>query len=70
MNGLSAWKKCSTWNKDNGQFIRAPLVWLNNENWKDMPDSGAVTQDSDLSAEAARAAEASIVENLRRKGLM
>ena len=70
MNGLSAWKKCSTWNKDNGQFIRAPLVWLNNENWKDMPDSGAVPQDSGLSAEAARAAEASIVENLRRKGLM
>ena len=35
MNGLEKWKKCSTWNKDDGQFIRAPLVWLNNENWKD-----------------------------------
>lgn len=38
MRGLSAWKKCSTWNKDGGEFIRAPLVWLNNENWKEPPD--------------------------------
>lgn len=70
MEGLRRWKGCSTWNKDNGQFIRAPLVWLNNENWKDVPDSGAAPQDSNPSADAARAAEASIVENLRRKGLM
>jgi len=40
MNGLEKWKKCSTWNKDNGQFIRAPLVWLNNENWNDSPTGG------------------------------
>ena len=35
ISGLERWKKCSTWNKDDGQFIRAPLVWLINENWKD-----------------------------------
>lgn len=70
MNGLAAWKKCSTWNKDGGQFIRAPLVWLNNENWKDIPDPGVGQQDSSQTAEIAKAAEASIVENLRRKGLM
>ena len=40
MNGLEKWKKCSTWNKDGGQFIRAPLVWLNNENWNDEPSQG------------------------------
>lgn len=70
MNGLAAWKKCSTWNKDGGQFIRAPLVWLNNENWKDIPDAGAGQSDSSQTAEIAKAAEASIVENLKRKGLM
>ena len=41
MNGLDVWKKCSTWNKDGGQFIRAPLVWLNNENWNDKPTGGS-----------------------------
>lgn len=41
MNGLDKWKKCSTWNKDGGQFIRAPLVWLNNENWNDTPTGGS-----------------------------
>lgn len=40
MSGLERWKKCSTWNKDNGQFIRAPLVWLNNSNWEDEPTIG------------------------------
>lgn len=40
MAGLERWKKCSTWNKDNGQFIRAPLVWLNNGNWEDEPTTG------------------------------
>lgn len=70
MNGLAAWKKCSTWNKDGGQFIRAPLVWLNNENWKDIPNPGVGQQDSSQTAEIAKAAEASIVENLKRKGLM
>lgn len=44
MNGLEQWKKCSTWNKDEGQFIRAPLVWLNNENWKDCPMPTANTE--------------------------
>lgn len=50
MRGLSAWKKCSTWNKDSGEFIRAPLVWLNNENWKEPPDDSCggtiVTEES------------------------
>lgn len=38
MDGLAVWKRCSTWTKDGGAFIRAPSVWLNNENWKDKPE--------------------------------
>ena len=38
MDGLSVWKRCSTWTKDGGAYIRAPSVWLNNENWKDKPE--------------------------------
>lgn len=34
MNGLNKWKKTDTWIKDGGQFICAPLVWLNNERWE------------------------------------
>lgn len=40
MNGLSKWKECELWTRDNGQFIRAPLVWLNGENWNDEPKKG------------------------------
>ena len=40
MKGLSEWMQCDTWTKDNGQFIRAPLVWLNNESWNDHPKKG------------------------------
>ena len=39
MDGLARWKKCDTWTRDNGQYIRAPMVWLNNENWNDAPES-------------------------------
>lgn len=35
--GLERWKECDQWCKDNGQFIRAPLVWINNRNWTDEP---------------------------------
>lgn len=34
MEGLNKWKKTDTWIKDGGQFICAPLVWLNNERWE------------------------------------
>jgi hypothetical protein len=37
MEGLERWKKCSTWAKDGGRFIRAPLVWLNGFCWEDTP---------------------------------
>lgn len=40
MEGLAEWMQCDTWTRDNGQFIRAPLVWLNNESWNDHPKKG------------------------------
>ena len=33
MNGLKKWIASKDWNKDGGQFICAPLVWLNQERW-------------------------------------
>lgn len=42
MEGLDVWKVCDTWTKDGGQFIRAPLVWLNGECWNDKPKKGVV----------------------------
>ena len=66
MDGLSKWKKCSTWNKDGGAFIRAPIVWLNNENWKDIPDGCR-----DVSMESSELSErsSSIMDKLRKDGL-
>ena len=37
MAGLEAWKKSDMWTKDEGQFICAPAVWLNNSRWEDAP---------------------------------
>lgn len=34
MSGLARWKQSADWQKNNGQFICAPLVWLNNERWE------------------------------------
>lgn len=33
MSGLKKWIASKDWNKDGGQFICAPLVWLNQERW-------------------------------------
>ena len=66
MSGLEAWKKCSTWNNDGGAFIRAPIVWLNNENWKDVPD-GCQDQ-SPANAELSKRSN-SIMDKLRKEGL-
>lgn len=68
-NGLAIWKSCSTWNKDNGQFIRAPLVWLNNENWKDAPDCAQGSVDGPDTQEI-KGKSNEIAERLRRVGLM
>lgn len=33
MGGLNMWMSSDDWQKDGGQYICAPLVWLNNERW-------------------------------------
>lgn len=40
MDGLDTWKRSAQWKSDGGAFIRAPLVWLNRENWNDKPEEG------------------------------
>lgn len=37
MEGLAVWKRCETWVRDGGKYIRAPLAWLNGECWNDRP---------------------------------
>lgn len=50
MDGLETWKRSAQWKSDGGAFIRAPLVWLNRENWNDKPEEGnGNTQKSDRS---------------------
>ena len=61
LDGLGVWKRCDTWTKDGGQFIRAPLVWLNSENWNDSPlaDESAIRSPEEADAlEAMRRANA------------
>ena len=66
MSGLEAWKRCSTWNKDGGAYIRAPIVWLNNENWKDIPDG---CQDQSFASAELSERSSSIMDKLRKDGL-
>jgi len=40
MEGLAVWMQCDTWVRDGGQYIMAPLRWLNNKNWNDTPMKG------------------------------
>ena len=35
--GLKRWSASQDWVEDDGRFIKAPLVWLNQENWNDNP---------------------------------
>lgn len=41
MAGLRAAKACDEWTKDDGQFIPAPLVWLNQRRWEAFTEAGA-----------------------------
>ncbi len=41
--GLGAWKRSDDWNKDGGQFICGPLVWLIRRRWEDNPASPGAT---------------------------
>ena len=35
--GIERWRRSQDWVEDDGRFIKAPLVWLNQENWNDDP---------------------------------
>ena len=48
MEGLEVWKRCDTWTKDGGAYIRGPMVWLNNENWNDNPSSTSQSRSSGI----------------------
>lgn len=37
MEGLLRWMHCDTWSRNDGQYIKGPLVWLNQNNWQDNP---------------------------------
>ena len=40
MRGLDAWKSSDEWKKSGGQYIPAPLVWLNQNRWESGPTGG------------------------------
>lgn len=40
MEGLAEWTQCDTWIRDGGQYIMAPVRWINNECWNDHPKKG------------------------------
>ena len=52
--GLDRWKHCVDWAEDDGKFIKAPLVWLNNENWDDSPRAANAASSDDGPSEADR----------------
>ena len=35
--GIERWRRSQDWVEEEGRFIKAPLVWLNQENWNDDP---------------------------------
>lgn len=37
MEGLEKWKRSAMWNEGGGQYIKAPIVWLNGGCWEDSP---------------------------------
>lgn len=39
-DALAKWKSSDMWTKDGGQYIMAPLRWLNGECWNDNPTKG------------------------------
>ncbi|MBQ4385872.1 MAG: hypothetical protein II823_08170 [Kiritimatiellae bacterium] len=66
--GIARWKHCLDWTEEGGRFIKAPLVWLNNENWKDSPRAAAEQNaDSPSDNERKRKQLAAIDQLLGRK---
>jgi hypothetical protein len=73
MAGLARWKASEMWSEGDGQFIRAPLVWLNNANWEEEPKPAGQPEAEDEAAAAQRRfreEEERQKAILRAKGLM
>jgi hypothetical protein len=73
MAGLGRWKASEMWSEGDGQFIRAPLVWLNNANWEEEPKPAGQPEAEDEAAAAQRRfreEEERQKAILRAKGLM
>ena len=52
--GLDRWRKCRDWVEDDGKFIKAPLVWLNQESWLDEPSPVSAARSAASSTTALR----------------
>ena len=37
VKALEGWKQTEQWTKEGGQFVCAPIVWLNQERWENVP---------------------------------
>jgi hypothetical protein len=44
---LGEWKKCETWTKDGGQYVRAIHDWLKDEQWREVPERAKPAFDPD-----------------------
>jgi hypothetical protein len=54
--GIERWRRSQDWVENEGKFIKAPLVWLNQENWNDDPAPYAPRRTrTELEAEAIAA---------------
>ena len=45
-DAMDRWKQSEMWTKNGGQFIMAPLRWLNGECWNDAPAKGVPSADN------------------------
>lgn len=74
MDGLAWWKGCDLWTKDGGQFVCAPLVWLNGERWMDRPlKASATARAADATAAVLAAGDAEarrVADEMRRLGVI
>lgn len=65
--GLDRWTRCIDWVEDDGKFIKAPLVWLNQRNWEDSPRAAAADAGCDTAAAADRLIADGIAEILAKE---
>lgn len=55
MEGLAEWMQCDTWIRDGGQYIMAPVRWINGSCWEDHPKKGTRNGTASRSSGSANA---------------